>query len=366
MKKILTLALALALVFAIAAPAFAITGDVTPEETNTAVAPVQLSLGLFTAAPNKTGFGGFQISEINKNKLYVVNEVAFYGAAVKFTAPAEGQKVVLNPADYEGAVLAITYDAVALDKTDVQAYVFKADGSEIDVVGNANWTMKNNTWKVPTGTNTWNSGNVAYFFSKGIVTGKGVVDAELAKVNDLTIDNNLIIRNAEGEDLYTVDQVSNGFGVWKASDMVFFEVANGDVTGIFVQLGSPVDAALAGTRQQVTFSVPVSGKGSVAQTIGAFKDADLAAAKKVYDEVMAFFGFNYDAEGKLLDKHFEAKSTGLLLKADAAVNLYAADITNPGGVTPPQTGDVASTLGFVMIAVAMIAAGVVVTRKVKA
>jgi membrane-bound inhibitor of C-type lysozyme len=118
----------------------------------------------------------------------------------------------------------------------------------------------------------------------------------------------------------------------------------------------------------VVFSVPVSGGGSVVKSIGGLNADDDAfeALNDAYEEVMGFFGFDYDAEGLLQAKHFERKATSLNLKDEAVIQLYTADIVVPGGVTPPKTGDAATVVGFVMIAVAMIAAGVVVSRKVRA
>jgi len=81
---------------------------------------------------------------------------------------------------------------------------------------------------------------------------------------------------------------------------------------------------------------------------------------------MKFFGFNYDAEGKLRDKHFEAKDSNLFLKDQIAINLYTGSIVLPNGPEVPKTGDAASIMGFVMIALALVAAGFVVSRKVRA
>jgi hypothetical protein len=352
MRKILTLALALVLVFAIAAPALAITGDTTPDVTDTEGAPVKLDVALLTAPPVATAFGGFQVSEVAANKAYIVNEVCYYGVAVNFPEAdlAGGEVFDLDPVDYEGAVLSISSDAIAAED-DTAADVFNADGDAVA----AAYALVDGEWTVNAG--EWGSGDTVYFFGQGLVKAKGVLKAEIAlePVWDLQIFDGLDL-------LYTVTENAG----------VSF-IVDPDTTDLLEGVRFDIDdddevTNIAVNDLDVEFKKLVSGGGSVVASIGGFTSADdeFEDLYDLYNEVMTFFGFNYDAEGRLLAKHFEAKSHALNMKAEVAVQLYTADIVVPGGVVPPKTGDAATVVGFVMIVVAMIAAGVVVSRKVRA
>jgi LPXTG-motif cell wall-anchored protein len=113
-----------------------------------------------------------------------------------------------------------------------------------------------------------------------------------------------------------------------------------------------------------TLGAPLSG---VTTPANGYYDVKAAAAFAAYEQVMNFFGYDYRKDGVLLDKHFQAKDTGLYLRDQANVNLYTGSIIQPDpGVTPPKTGDAASVIGFAMIAVALAAMGYVVSRKVRA
>jgi hypothetical protein len=382
MKKLLTLVLALVLVFAIAAPALAITGDVDDNEEDDIieVIPAKLAVELFTAGPEISGFGGFKLSPIAANKAYIVNEVAYYGVALQFINPDEDEDeaVVMPNTDYLRAKLTLESDAIALEGGKIKAYVFDEDDNKVGGLDMTKFTMEDNEWLVANGADTWKSGNTVYFFGHGIVEDKGVLTAELAKVNKVgDVDHPLVINDSDGEEVCSVWSVNAGFVVNVPGDgNVLFTVDGDDeVTKISVKLPQAVITKNGETYpatfdnaawKEVVFKKVVSGGGEVIESVGDYKGKDLTAAKALYADIMEFFGFDYDAEGVLLAKHFEAKASGLYMKDEVAIQLYTAAIVVPGGVEPPKTGDAATVIGFVMIAVAMIAAGVVVSRKVRA
>jgi LPXTG-motif cell wall-anchored protein len=143
--------------------------------------------------------------------------------------------------------------------------------------------------------------------------------------------------------------------------------AGHEVTGIFVELdvtdAGEYDSGVAPTDYQEVEYKKLTG-GSIVLVIGAYEGDDLDDAEDLYNDVMKFFGFDYNAEGKLLDKHFARKAASLYLKDEVAINLYTGSIIQPDpNVIPPKTGDAASFLGFAMIALALAAMGFVVIKK---
>lgn len=381
MKKILTLVLALALVFALAAPALAITGDTTPDETHPSRAPVSLDVELFTA-PEAFGGGTLSVSKIASNKMYIVNEVAYWGVALQF-ADENDYNFNMHENDYNGAELTVSCDAFALKDVALgHAYVEEAGKSKI-----VKWNKALGEDGVDDGMDfdppelssnkdylemgipdyLWGTDTELYFFGQGIVTGKGLLKAEVAL--DSSLDDGVLMIYDGTDLLYKVDDdqsfpgldFDSGYVVWDDEDnAVGFEVDNGNVTAIKVALKD----ILGGKFQEVEYKTKPSGGGSIVQSIGDFEGDDLDEAKKLYNSVMKFFGFNYDAEGKLRDKHFESKCRALYLKDQATINLYTGSIVIPDPeVAPPKTGDAASVMGFMMIALALAAAGVVVAKK---
>jgi hypothetical protein len=359
MKKILTLALALVLVFAIAAPALAITGDLgDPATTPTAVAPVALDAALFTAAPAYSYNAVLSYSAVAANKAYVVNELAFWGVAMKFAKvdAAKGEKFSMSEGDFKGSVLTVSSTAFvpefksAYEVLDGKTYTVSAG----KLVSGANNTL---TYAVEDG--LWGTGYEIYYFGQGLVAAKGLLTATMAKTQVLDAATSVTL-SVNGVATYEITNPARGYRVAilagdNKGNFVDFDVdAKGNVTSIDVN------------DQKVSYTVPVGNAGAVLESIGTLTGDALADAKAAYTQVMSFFGFDYNAKGLLQDKHFLAKSSALNLKDEAAVNLYTGSIEIPGGVTPPKTGDAASIMGFAMIVVALVACGVVVSRKVRA
>ncbi|OQB25012.1 MAG: hypothetical protein BWY11_00721 [Firmicutes bacterium ADurb.Bin182] len=367
MKRILTLALALAFAFALAAPALAITGDNSPEQTNPALAPVTIDIELYTA-PEATLGGNLYLSKIAADKMYVVNEVAYWGLTMDFAPEDEDHPLAMHRQDYREAVLTIKCDAFKLkDVRDADSY--RKDGTDkvernsvfgkpmlVDDHLEMNFPFNNNK------NNPWEKDRTLYFFGEGVVTGKGVLKAELKKSYGFP-DTTLPIFNGEDRiyrvlfnenqgDYHVIDEDENRVRFFMDEDEVF-------------RISVRLEGASVAGFQEVEFKKLPSGGSSVVMKIGDFEGDEFDEAKKVYEGVMKFFGFNYDAEGYLLPKHFLAKSSALNLKDEVAVNVYTGAIVLPGPDVP-KTGDAATVFGFVMIALALVAAGVVVSRRIRA
>jgi len=81
---------------------------------------------------------------------------------------------------------------------------------------------------------------------------------------------------------------------------------------------------------------------------------DIAALNLLVNAMFAQFGFSYTLNGRLIDMDFIAPAN-FVLTDSVTVKTATATIDVDDGDDVPVTGDVASTFGFVMIAVAIIA-----------
>jgi hypothetical protein len=378
MKKLLTLVLALVLVFAIAAPAMAITTDTIDPALKKPVDFVTLDIALFENSVVSNI--GFNLSQVAANKVYVADQLAYWGVAIHFDKP--GLKEVRNmvTTDYEDCYLDISSDAIAF-QSGFKAFYSEDLGDYMALPATLNeLTLAKNVISSDAFGSNW---FVAHdydirVFGSGVVKKQGVVMAELY-VDQSTLP---ITVNDGTTPLYTVNKTTYGYDVVKDAHnrVEFVVVASGTRAGKVdhinvvwndatytiaynVTYGSsltPTVAAKALLQGTNVYDIAVTTEGAA----GYLKDS--AKMFAFYEKVMAFFGFNPALDGYLRDVHFLAKASGLYLKDEVPVQLYTGSIVVPGDVVPPKTGDAASIVGFVMIAVAMIAAGVVVSRKVRA
>ena len=82
--------------------------------------------------------------------------------------------------------------------------------------------------------------------------------------------------------------------------------------------------------------------------------ADIAALNLLINAIFTQFGFSYSLNGRIIDADFIAPAN-FVLRDSVTVKTATATIDVDDGDDVPVTGDVASTFGFVMIAVAIIA-----------
>lgn len=373
MKKIVSIVLALVLVLAIAAPAMAITGYVSPITQKTASAPLALDMTL--VSDDAAGLGLLGLTAIASNKAYVMNEVIYGRIDI-----AGNPKTTWSQWDYNETKLVISSNAVALQNavaysiaTGVSNVLLSgADGSVKQVATAKADALNTITWTVPA------LANYSVLFS-GVVQGQGSIVAELMGGNmqyfkgikgTLSEKYEYIIFNELGEKLYGLkaDGTNVRVGVYEKGveigNVYFVRDAKNICSQIFVGADKWADKV-------VSYSAPISNGGAIVEAIGEFTAADTTGAykalKAVYDEVMSFFGFDYNAKGELLDAHFTSKLNSFYAKDEVAVNLYTSAITVPDPeVEIPQTGDAATTIGFVMVAMAIVAAAAVAYKKVRA
>jgi hypothetical protein len=374
MKKLLTMVLALALVFALAAPALAITSDTVDPNQPTAVDFINLDVALFQSSVVSSF--GFDLSKIASNKYYVANELAYWGVGVDLYAPDAGETRKMQPGDYMGCTLRISTDAMTLQNNFTK--YFNTNGGTFGPSA-LNLDLDDNQIEGTLG-EAWfdNEDHTLFIFGTGVVNKQGVIKAEIFLDKELPV----TIYNGTTK-LYDVSATSYGYDVVAPSGNKVEFVVNQSGTragkvdhinvvwngatytiGYNVSYGSTLHptvaskALLSGTN---VYDIAVTTPGAD----GYLQDS--AKTFRFYEDVMNYFGFNPFLDGYLRDVHFLAKSSGLYLKDQANVNLYTGSIVQPDpSVTPPKTGDAASLMGFAMIAVALAAMGYVVSRKVRA
>ena len=91
--------------------------------------------------------------------------------------------------------------------------------------------------------------------------------------------------------------------------------------------------------------------------------------KAVLDNILTQMGFEYSGRAYITDKLI-TKNLGTIVEGSASLTYptgYVQElVTDDPSVKPPQTGDNASVVGFVMIAIALVAAAAVTVKKVRA
>ncbi|MBQ3109234.1 MAG: hypothetical protein IJC67_06425, partial [Clostridia bacterium] len=172
MKKIVSIVLALVLVLAIAAPAMAITGYVSPITQATASAPLALDLTL--VSDDAAGLGLLGLTAIASNKAYVMNEVIYGRIDI-----AGNPKTTWAMYDWAATDLVITSNAVALQNavaysiaTGSSNVLLSGANGSVTEVGKTSAVKNVITWTVPA------LANYSVLFS-GVVQGQGSIVAEL-------------------------------------------------------------------------------------------------------------------------------------------------------------------------------------------
>ena len=394
MKKIVSLVLALVLVLAIAAPAMAITGYEKPTTpTASAVAPYAGGISLIDASA--AGLGVLSLNSPASNKAYVANEVVYF--RVDLTTPA---KTSMAPGDFWDSKLYISSTAASL----IGAVMYKIHNSTssvgtIPVVGwgyveenKSDIAIDKNTLTIDLddncadeneyqpNCNKYIAGAKYVVIGYGVVKAQGEITAEIKGGNmekfkkldgQLSTDKYFIYDNL-GTLLYAMYLSGNNVvvDVYKAGSVIgtvkFDRDAKYNCTKISV-----ANADTQWAFMEVKYTVPVSYEGAVLEsfdTITATNNYHLFnALKAAYEQVMTFFGFDYNAKGLLLDGHFTQMLNSFYANDSVTVNLYTQAITVPDpDVEIPQTGDAATTIGFVMVAMAIVAAAAVAYKKVRA
>lgn len=387
MKRTLVFVLTFIMAAALAVPALAITGYETPDSTATAVAPYSGNFGLITA-PAGNALGVLSLTSIAADKTYIKGEVVYW--RISLTTPAQAN-ITVNAADYSDPKIVLSANTAVFNES-IMSYTV----SNTSITASAaKGTLNDDSSRLSFGIV-----KPADAVSNYVITGSAVVTkaekgdismeilgdgtspkfATFEKITPSAINGKVIYDGLNvkyglyADDTYFVVDIARG----ASSDYQVRFVTNSDsknnVASIQVKKDSDADwmtyalslPASSGGTPIETF-VLTGGTVITATSSDYSQRETFAGAKAAFDEVMKFFGFNYSANGLLKAGHFAMKLSTYYDSAKATLNAGSTTITVPGQtVTPPQTGDSATTLGFAMIALALVAAAAVAYRKLKA
>lgn len=415
MKKIVSLVLALVLVLAIAAPATAITGMINPEvtaSTNAAFTNFDLKL----VESYASGVGVLSLQGIAANKAYVKDSLVHY--AITYTTP-DLTKVTTNPADYDAPAILLTSDVVKFYNV-VQGYSITTTGvapvALTATLGATDMSMTIAT--LPDPIDATPDASVNYIIvGSGVlsVASNGTIMAQL--LGDPASPKFMALSVADFQG--AVDALEFGVNIYTGplATNVKYEIIADETTdplkvvytvtipdadgvaanhdGAVIFTTNKAKSIAAGSSQNVEkIEVQMPGVRATADTYLVFDQANnvgapgsalkfysaagsvitevttaatISSLTSIYSGVMSYFGFNFNAAGILHPVHFANKLSVIYAVDQEAITLYTSSIVVPDEDTePPQTGDAATSIGFVMIALAIVAAAGVAYKKVRA
>ena len=358
MKKILTLAVALVMVFALAAPALAAGWDnpVTPDEFE----DLYLNITPLSVEESTIVWYGGTYNKLDKTYPVVAGMKVHAFVEVKVPAYddlskdiqdrlAAGQgKLKISTSNLEDVTAQWKYEG----DEKYRAEIIKGDKTS----GTLAISKKScdNTIYVE----IWGTAEKSDKDAK--------ITATLGVYNQWDDDDNTF-DFFSGDDKYTIwkDRVGADYIVTSADDtssgLRFYTKSSGQVENITVVLDGAVYTIQDYMGGDPSF-VPASGTRPITGD-------DLRDVKAVLDDICGAMGFDYAGDAYITDELVE-DNLGSIVEGSASLvypSGYVQEIvTNDPGVNPPQTGDSASIAGFVMIAVALVAAAVVTVKKVRA
>ena len=345
MKKFITLVLVLVLALGLTVPAMAFTSD--SEAADDSI-PYGLKVYLVEYEDNDL-FGFVTLPESDRG--YAKNEIV--AAVIELDVPEDE-----DVAGDGYTLLEITGDNVNFDVTDEPLMSKDTDDAGLDLI-----TDGDDGWHVGTAAM---GDDVTY---KWLVFAK-VTDDE-ASITAKLIDGiaadefagspSTLLLTLEGED-YAIVKTAAGYAI---------NVLSGDYVGAIITIDVDDDNVSEGmTIDDGTydFALGVNTKNELGIVKGAVIDTegdDFDAIMDVYEDVVVdVFGMDYFLIGNYVrDSYFEGLTSTDTVVATVDIEPWTAYVTVPDNIVvdPPKTGDAASIMGFVMVALS--GAGVVALRK---
>ena len=352
MKKILTLAIALVMVFAIAAPAFAAGWDnpVTPDEFEN----LSLNITALSVEEATSVWNGGTYNKLDKTYPVVAGMKVHAYAEVDIPKEKDLSADILDRIKNHGQGL-LTIGTKNLE--DVKIYVRYENGS---------YHEDNSGEYAITGTEL---GSTIYFEIWGTVVKsdkEAKITATLGVYNEWNGDT-FTFFGKDGKE-YTIlkdyEGVKGSYTVFKTSNsndgVRFYTKGDGQLQNGKVVLNGNV-YQIVDSFGEMNF---VPNGGTAVITGDEYRDV-----KAVLDNILTQMGFEYSGRAYITDK-LVVKNLGTIVEGSDSL-VYPTGyvqqlVTNDPSVNPPQTGDNASVVGFVMIAVALVAAAAVTVKKVRA
>ena len=364
MKKFLTLVLALVLAFGLTVPAMAFTSDDSAADDSI---PYDLSIYLVEYDDNDL-FGIVALPESDRG--YAKNEIV--AAVIELDVPEDE-----DPMDDGYTALEISGDSVNFDVTDEPIY--NDDAEDLGTLisdGDDGWILdfsdEDGELSAATVPMTFADDTTYKWLVFAKVTDD---DASItAKLIDGTsagdFDDGDVVVTLEGV-TYTIHKTaavppSTDFTyeitVGAESDDYAAAVITIDVDEDNVSLGMSIDPAAAVER-----ALGVNTDGELGIVVGAIIETgdDAEDYLDIYEDVVVdVFGMDYFLIGHYVrDSFFEDLSSVDTLVATVDIEPWTAYVSVPDNIVvdPPKTGDAASIMGFVMVALS--GAGAVALKK---
>jgi len=360
MKKLFAIVMVLAMALAIAAPALASGWDALPTTTPT-FKDITIKITALETEKNTSVLGS--LYEQLKVMYPVVKgtDVHFF---VEITVPAAANLSTATKAliDYKG--LEYTLETSNLKLTKGFSYVDGGSKTAFSPLADDEdaWTITGFGAKVVYGYEYW---------AKGIEAGKdGVAVATIGFYNVWDAGVFAWDNDADGEDEFFVDHtVPDEFLIVKNNadyDSLLFPTD--DTTGKVDATREMIltyDGVEYAVNRSVTNDITFRD-GTYVYNPGDTSGVTYATLKTAFDSFFTALGFGYPEAKYMTEDHF-TKYFGTIMETSVKI-VYpsGAVVVAPPAVTPPQTGDATTVVGFVMIALALVAAAAVTVRKVRA
>jgi len=343
MKKLLTLVLALVMVFAIAAPAMAISGVTEDKEEDKETTTGDISLKVAIVEERDAGFAGAGYVDVT-SKTFTKNERVYIGVSVE--VPTEPK---INEKFYEGSAITVETTNITMNK------LVEGEGTVDDDEATLTFAVAPDaeaTFIIDAYIDAAANGKITATLEGG--ENAGVDEMEVGKAYN-------VYKNTNSDEVtYTFTKEDNGYTVAKASGYALFFRINDDKECTEITLID--DDTLYVIRADYAGKLYFDGDEDIKEG-----DEGYTSLLNKYNTIMDYMGFKLNAGGELFDALFLNKLSFLKITATANVNVYGAAAGGTGSSElPPKTGDAASTFGFVMIALAIVATAAVAYRKVRA
>lgn len=371
MKKLFALVLVLAMALAIAVPTLAAGWDdisVAPKTTGITVDVMPL------ATSTTTGFGGTgYYKELTAAELGPIVKGSLVHFVVTITIPnnlsaADKKLLETKGLDYELSLKNLTLGGgtasakLLVYTTEVDtgysmaAYV-NAEEATFQNAGGADWT---------------NRIIVLEYWATAKANGEAKATADISFNNKWVGSSFGWDNDADGIDEFEVVTFTDGTGNW-------FIIRELDADGVFTDnaLWIPVDGKKVDEgrvfrlRLGSTFYAVSQNTSTEAITFsyGAgliLTGTEHTDALKVFNKFFKALGFEYKETKYMTEDHFTKYFGPIASGTDSVTYAPGAIIVDPNAPKPPQTGDATTVVGFVMIALALIAAAAVTVKKVRA
>ncbi len=350
MKRILTLALALVLALGLAVPAMAFTSDT---DANDAI-PFTLKMYL-VEYDNNDLFGIVTLPESDRG--YAKNEIV--AAVVELYVPkGEDPSENYDSLVFGGVNVDLDVTDNKIDGVTKLATITSADGDATFLYQSADDRLVGAT----TGLTSNSNETYKWLFYAKVEDDDAMLVAKLVdgtagqEFNDADATPNQITITLDGVD-YTILKTYN------ASTGGNYTISgDGDTIIIYI------DEDYVSTGMAINGkNLGVNTKGELGIVVNATIETgdDAEATLDVYNDVVVdVFGLDYFKIGNYVrDSFFENLSSPDTLVAMVEIQPWTAYVTVPDNIVvdPPKTGDAASIMGFVMVALS--GAGVVALRK---